>query len=117
VALAKSANGNLSQFESEETNGRFPTPAETLQLALGNGRKGASPDQSGVLGEGRLRVDLTHSTRVGRRAAAARKGDTKLSSRAQWFAMLGGEENSPQTRHRLIRAGSDYGGFLRVWKD
>ena len=43
MALAKSANGNLSQFESEETNGRFPTPAETLQLALGNGRKGASP--------------------------------------------------------------------------
>ena len=68
-------------------------------------------------GERRLWVDLTHSTRVGRRAAAARKGDTKLSSRAQWFAMLGGEENSPQTRHRLIRAGSDNGGFLRVWKD
>ena len=41
MALAKSANGNLSQFESEETNGRFPTPAETLQLALGNGRKRA----------------------------------------------------------------------------
>jgi len=27
------------------------------------------------------------------------------------------EKNSPQTRHRLTRAGSDNGGFLRVSED